>query len=232
MIVIAVFVALFFRSTRRINHTGKDEKIVNKLTGKEALKLIFSSKQYCLLLGVSFFLLLSNTAMSTLIQLIIRDFGGTAANIGTATAFMAVSEVPLMFLMAYILNRIGFKKILIFCSAVYIIRMLATAGVGTINGMIYVQLMQGLTYAVLVPVSMSYLSRIVDERVRSTAVTTYAAVTSSLTGILGNLITSALLAAGFSAKTALYVFALSAFVSFILTLYGSICKIWDIKDKE
>jgi len=224
--IIAVFVALSFRSARRIRQAGGDENKIHQLGGREAFKLIFSSKQYCLLLGVSFFLLLNNFAMTTLLQLLIRDFGGTTAQIGTASAVMAASEAPLMFLMAFIMKKAGFKKMLVFCSAAYAIRMFITASVGTVNGLICVQLLQGLTYAVLVPVSMNYLSQILDERVRSTAVTTYNAITSSLTGILGNLITSVLLATGFSAQSALIVFAISALLGFILTMYGSIRKIW------
>jgi MFS family permease len=107
--------------------------------------------------------------------------------------------------------------------------MFLTASVGTVDSMIYVQLLQGLTYAILTPISMSYLSQILDERVRTTAVTTYAAITMSLTGILGNLITSALLAAGFTAQSALIVFTVSSLLGFLLALYGSIRRIWDIK---
>jgi len=224
--IIAVFVALSFRSARRIYQTGDPEKTILQLGGREAFKLIFSSKQYCLLLGVSFFLLLNNYAITTLIQLLIREFGGTTAQIGTATAVMAASEVPFMFMTAFIMKKTGFKKLLVFCSAAYAIRMFITASVGTVNGLIYIQLLQGLTYAVLAPVSMNYLSQILDERVRSTAVTTYTAITTSLTGILGNLITSALLGTGFSAQSALIVFAISALFGFVLTIYGSIRKIW------
>jgi len=224
--IAAVFVALHFRPARRIYHAGDAEKIISRLGGMEAFKLIFSSKQYCLLLGVSFFLLLNNTAMTTLIQLLIRDFGGTTAQMGTTSAVTAVSEVPLMFLMAFIIKKVGVKKLLIFCSAAYAIRMFITASVGTVDGLIHLQLLQGFTYAVLVPVSMNYLSIILDERVRSTAITTYTAITTSLTGILGNLITSALLATGFSAQSALIVFAISALLGFILTMYGSIRRIW------
>jgi MFS family permease len=224
--IIAVLVALSFRSAKRISQAGGAEKTIRQLGGREAFKLIFSSKQYCLLLGVSFSLLLNCSAMTTLIQLLIRDFGGTTAQIGTATAVMAASEVPLMFMMAFITKKVGFKKLLVFCSAAYAVRMFITASVGTVNGLIYVQLLQGFTYAVLVPVSMNYLSIILDERVRSTAITTYTAITMSLTGILGNLITSALLATGFSAQSALIVFAISALFGFILTMYGSIRRIW------
>jgi len=224
--LIAVFIALSFRSARRISRINDEGETIPKLGGREAFKLIFSSKQYCLLLGVSFFLLLNSSAMTILIQLLVRGFGGTTAQIGTATAVMAASEVPIMFMMAFIMKKTGFKKLLAFCSAAYVIRMFITASVETVNGLIYVQLLQGFTYAVLVPVSMNYLSRILDERVRSTAVTTYAAITSSLTGILGNLITSALLATGYSAQTALIFFAVSALLGFILTMYGSIRRIW------
>ena len=224
---LTVFVAITFRPTRRVQ-VDADAQATRQLKGTEAFKLIFSSKQYCLLLGVSFFLLLSNASMITLIQLCIRDFGGTTAQIGTASAICAVSEVPCMFLMAYIMKKVGQRKLLVFSSVVYVIRMFITASVRSVDGMIYVQLLQGLTYAVLLPVSMSYLSRIVDERVRSTAVTTFTAITASLTGVLGNLITSAFLAAGFSAQNALIFFAFSALLGFALAVFGSIRKIWEI----
>ena len=231
-LAIAVFVALTFRPARRTNQSDKNSNAIEKLTGAAAFKLIFSSKQYCLLLAVSFTLLLSNAAMATLIQLLIRDFGGTTAQIGTATAFMAGSEVPVMFLIAYIMKKTGQKKLMLFGALVYVIRMFVTASVTTVDSLIYVQLLQGLSYAILMPVSISYLSQIVDERVRTTAVTTYTAITSSLTGILGNLITSTLLSTGFSAQNALIFFAFSALIGFILTLYGSIRKIWDLGSKE
>jgi PPP family 3-phenylpropionic acid transporter len=226
-ILLAVLTAATFRPTRSVHQTNADIDPNGKLKGVEAFRLIFSSKPYCLLLVVSFFLLLSNAAMPTLIQLSIRNFGGTAAQIGTASALGAASEVPGMFLMAYIMTKIKQKKLLLISGAIYALRMLITASVGTIHGMIYVQLMQGITYAVLLPVSISYLSEIVDERVRTTAVTTYTAITASLTGILGNLITSAFLTKGLSAQHALIFFAFSAMLGFAIALYGSIRNIWD-----
>jgi len=238
-IALTAVAALTFRSARRGNYDNAqqcaelpdiktEKKSVSRLTGMEALRLVFSSKKYILLLSVSFFLLLSNAAITTLIQLLTRDFGGTTAQIGTATAVMAFSEVPFMFMMAFLIKKTGYKKLLIVCSLAYAVRMFITASVSTVNGLIYVQLLQGLSYAVLLPVSMSYLSQIIDERVRSTAVTVYTAVTNALTGILGNLITSAFLTAGFSAQNALVFFVISALIGFILTLYGWIRKIWDI----
>jgi len=246
-LIITAIIAISFRATRRAAQEGAEgtesigatentettettetteAKPLQKLTGMEAIKLVFSCKQYSLLLAVSFFLMMSNTTMLTLNQLLVRDLGGTTAQMGTASAVMAGSEVPLMFLMALILKKVGFKKLLFFCSAFYVIRMLITASVGSVNTLIYVQLMQGLTYAVLIPIAMSYMSEILDERIRSTAVTTYASVTVGLTGILGNLLTASLLTAGFSVQTALIVFSFSAIIGFSLVLFGALRKIW------
>lgn len=225
-LLLTIFAAISFRAARRTGQEVTEESQVQKLTGPEAIRLVFSSKRYTLLLVVSFFLMLSNTTMSMIVQLMIRDFSGTAAHIGTASAVMAGSEVPLMFLMATLLKRFGFKKLILVCGTFYVIRMLITSSVSSVDGIIYVQLLQGLTYAILMPLSMSYLSQILDERIRSTAVTTYAAVTVGLTGILGNLITTTLLAAGFSAQAALIVFSASALIGLSLAVYGVIRKIW------
>ena len=176
-------------------------------------------------LGVSFFLLFNNHALTTLIQLLVRDFGGTTAQVGTASAIMAAFEVTMLF-MAYILNKFGFQRVFIFCSAAYVIRLIITASVSTVNGLFYVLSLQAFTYAVLIPAAMSYLARIVDERVRATAVTTYAAVAMMLSGILGNFTTAVFLANGFSAQSALIFFAFVAFLGFVLTMYGAIRRIW------
>jgi PPP family 3-phenylpropionic acid transporter len=226
VLVLSAILALTFRSARHIRHSGADGGQTVRLTGPEAFKIVFSSRQYVLLLAVAFFLLLNNASMITLIQLLMRDFGGTTAQVGTAIALGAGSEVPFMFFMAFIIKKVGYNKLLLFCGIIYVARMFITASAATADSLMYVQLLHGTTYAVMVPLSMNYLSKIVDERVRSTAVTTFAAITSSLTGILGNLVTTSFLAAGHSARSALIFFAFSALIGFGLTLYGSIRKIW------
>lgn len=204
----------------------RQEESTPQLSGKEAMKLVFSSKPYVILMIVSFCLLLGSNSMTTLLQLCIQDFGGTTALVGTASAICALSEVPCMFLIAYVIKRVGEPKLMALCSLFYVIRMAATAAAGSAGVLICIQLLQGITYAVLIPASMSYLSRIVDGRVRSTAVTTFTAVTSSVSSILGNFITTLLLSAGFTARSALIVFAAFAFVGLIVAVYGLIRKIW------
>ncbi|MCL2840855.1 MAG: MFS transporter [Defluviitaleaceae bacterium] len=225
-ILLGIITAVTFRPAKQAN--SHDEKSPSQLKGKEAFKLIFSSKAYCLLLVLSFFLMLSSMSMGTLMQIVLPEYGGTSADIGTAFAIMSGSEVPIMFAVAFLLNQFGFKKLLVFCSAIFVVRMLMSAGAETANVLIFVQITQGLSFGVLLPISMSYLSQIIDVRVRSTAITTFTAVTASLTGILGNLITTALLAWGFTVQNAMVVFAVLSSIGFGLALYGVARKIFTI----
>ncbi|MCL1845089.1 MAG: MFS transporter [Defluviitaleaceae bacterium] len=189
-------------------------------------KKIFSCKKYLLLLAVSFFLFLSNAPIITLINLLVPEFGGSTAQIGTAIAVMAGTEVPFMFMTAFLIRKFSYKRLFVLCGLFYFIRLSLMVFVTDVTGLILMQLMQGVTFAVLLPVAMSYLSKIAPEDVRASAVTTFAAISMSFTGILANLVTSRLLAAGFAAQSTLIFFAASAFIGFALALYGLARGLW------
>jgi len=231
-VALSAIVALTFRATRKAPPTGEENNASNeatKLTGKEALKLVFSSKQYCLLLAVSFFLMLSMAAVGVLLQVLILDLDGTTAQIGTATAVMAGSEVPVMFMTGFLLKKFGFKKLFVFASLFYLVRLTLMATATSLGMLIVIQGLQGLSFAIILPVSMGYLSHIVDERVRTTAIAIFGAVTASLTGILGNLITTTTLGLNFTAQNILLIFAGLASLGFVLAVYGAVRKIWDVE---
>lgn len=59
-----------------------------------------------------------------------------------------------------------------------------------------------------------------------TAVTIYAAVTGSVTSIIGNLITTLLLAAGVSAQSTIAFFGVFSLTGFILAVVAKIRRIW------
>ena len=226
---LTVIVALTFRSAKSADQTDEHSEATTTLTGREALRIIFSSKQFRMILAVAFFLLLAHAPLGILLQLLVIDFGGTTAQIGTASAVMAASEVPVMFLMVLILKKFGYKKLIVFASGVYVIRMVIMAAIGSVTLLIASQGLQAFTFAILTPLAMSYLSQILDKRIRTTAITTYAAITMGLSGIIGNLITTTLLEMSFTAQNILVVSAVASLIGFIFAIYGAVRKIWDIE---
>jgi len=227
-IFLSLLLAIRFRSTKRVRVLSGQKKETTRLSGIEALKLIFHSKQYCLLLAVVFFLFLSQASLNILIQILILDLGGTTIQIGTAIAITAGSEIPIMFLMAILLKKFGYKKLFIFSGIFFVIRMLAMAFAVRIFVVYGIQLLQAFGFAVLLPIAISFLAKIVDERVRSTAITTFAAITGSLPGILANLMTTALLANEISIQAIMLMFAAAAVIGLALVIYGAVRKVWDV----
>lgn len=230
--LLATIIALSFRRAKRAVDTDdnrRERHYVSKLDRESVFvvfRVLLSCRKFRLLLAVAFFLFLSNAPIMTLIQLLVSDFGGGTAQIGTAVAIMAGTEVPFMFMAAFLIRKIGFKRLFVLCGLFYFIRLSLMIFVTDVPGLILVQLLQGVTFAVILPVAMSYLAKIVDESRRGVAVTTMAAVSMSLTGILANLVTSRLLAAGFTAQNTVIFFAVSAFIGFALAVYGLVRKLW------
>jgi PPP family 3-phenylpropionic acid transporter len=223
---LAILAALTLRSTGPRPTRAERKQDAGRLSGRQAIRILLSSRRYLLLLSVSFFILLSASALGTLQSICILEFGGTSANIGTASAISAGTEVPFLFVMAAIIRRTGEKKLLIFCAVTYSIRLFATAFLTSVSGLLWIQLTQGITFGIFLPASMSYLVKIADARASSTAVTVFNTVTYSITAILGNLISSLLLGAGLSAHQALLYIAFPALIGLGIAIYGSVRKIW------
>lgn len=198
----------------------------NRLTGIEAFKSIFASKQYILIVCVGFSAMLVNLATTTLLQLTIPELGGSITQVGMVSAVMAICEVPCMFLMAFLIKKFGEKKLMIAACAFYTIRMIISASVNSVAILIAVQVLHGVTFAVVQPVAMSYLSKICEERTRVTAVNTYVAISSSFATICSNGIIAIILATGLNAQKGFLFFAISSSFGLIAALYGVTKKIW------
>lgn len=199
---------------------------IKRLSGKEAFKSIFSSKQYILILCVGFSAMLINAAITTLIQIVVPELGGNITQVGMASAVMAICEVPCMFFMASLIKKFDEKKLMTAACAFFTIRMLLSATVNSVAIFVVVQVLHGLTYAVVQPVSMSYLSKICEERTRSTAVNTYVAISTSFSTICSNGIISIALATGLTAQKGFFIFAIVAAIGFTVSVYGIFKKIW------
>lgn len=170
--------------------------------------------------------MVSNSSQSTLLQLVIPDLGSNIAKIGTVTAIMAVSEVPCMFFILLLVRKINEKYLIAFACAVYVIRLLISGSTNSLAVLIATQAMQGLTFAVFQPSAISYLSKICDEKTRGTALNTYAAISSSFASICSNGIITAVIAAGFSAQSGFYVFAITSVLGSLVSIYGITKKTW------
>lgn len=197
----------------------------SSLSTAETISRLAKNHAYVLLLVMSFLLFMGTSCFSSFIPVLTQELGGGSGEVGTVFALTALSEVPAMFLMASILRKVAAKKVIVLAGLFYLLRLSLTAIAPNYTVMLLVQVLQGLSFAVIWPAAMAYLNQIMDYEVRSTAIMTFSSVTLGVSGIFGNAIGTAILAA--TNVRMVFVFAsISAGVGLALGLYGLARKIW------
>lgn len=202
------------------------EETQENLTISQTLKLVFQSPAYRLLIVVAFCVAICSSPLMTLLQIIVPDLGGDDGAVGMVIFVNAVSEFPTMVLVVYLLRHFRKTRLILFAALGYTLRMYLTGTLTELTPLMIAQILQAFSYGIFIPVAMTYLSEVVDSRVRSSAIAIYSAIAYSLSNILGNLLTTYMLGQGFSAQEITLGLAVFPLVAFLLTTYGIVRKIW------
>lgn len=199
---------------------------VKQVSTRETLHLMAANKTYILLLVMSFLLFLGSSCCGSFLPVLTKQLGGDSGNVGTVFALIAISEVPAMFLMQAILRHIPARKVIVFAALFYLMRLFLTVLSPNYTMMLLVQMFQGLSFAVIWPAAMSYLNKIVEEEIRSTAIMTFSSVTLGISSIFGNAIGTMILSATGNVRLVFVFASVSAAVGLTLGLFGLARKIW------
>ncbi|MFY0543730.1 MFS transporter [Brevibacillus sp. H7] len=118
----------------------------------------------------------------------IQSLGGSAGMVGQAWFFAAVSEV-VFFAWSGRWMRPGTEiKLITLAAAVYAVRYTLCYLVTDPQWVVWLQLLQGITFAVFYSASIQYLYRMIPEEWRATGQTVLAVVFFGISGIVGSLV--------------------------------------------
>ncbi len=197
-----------------------------KPSTKETLRLMAANKTYILLLCMCFFLFMGSSCCGSFLPILTKQLGGDSGDVGTVFALVALSEVPAMFFMQKILRHIPARKVIVFAALFYFLRQILTVISPNYTMMLLVQILQGLSFAVIWPASMSYLNKIVEEKIRSTAIMSYSSVALGISSIFGNAIGTLILSISNNVRMVFIFAAVSSLLGVLLSIYGLIRKLW------
>lgn len=121
--------------------SNKDEKI-NPFT-------LFKDYRYLFIVIIMLLLTTTHQTMSFL-YVKINNLGGNSKHIGISSFVMAISELPIFFSSKYIVKKFRLTSLLIFCSGMYMIRMLLLSISSSYIQVIALGILQMVTFAVYV----------------------------------------------------------------------------------
>lgn len=165
-----------------------------------------------ILISLVFLMIFQNLFECYMIN-IIENVGGNISNVGVSNSIAAFLELPVMFFFIKILNKSSAKNLIIISSVFYIIRSLTIVFATDITGIYLSQILQIVTFAIILPASVHFAYDEIDENDQYEA-----------QAYLGSTITIGLIFANFIGGNVLQLYDIHALliILVILTVLGSI----------
>lgn len=117
----------------------------------------------------------------------VQSLGGSTGDVGQAWFLAAMSEVAFFAISARILSRWSEIKLIMVASALYTIRYFLCAIVPSAEWVVYLQLMQGITFVIFYTATIQYLYKIIPEEWKATGQTVLAVLFFGISGIIGSI---------------------------------------------
>ncbi len=151
-VLLVIFLLIFKAPNTNDNQEIKKEDKIN---------LIHDYPHFFLfLLGVMFIAVTHNFTELFLLQIISR-IGGTSANLGTAAAISAITELPAMILYKKYYKKLGNRNLLMLAGIMWVTKNLLIALAPNIYFVYAAELLQFVSYSIYVPSTERHLSHVI-----------------------------------------------------------------------
>lgn len=165
---------------------------VNKRSVMSVLDLkdivsIIKNKKF-ILLGVSALIVSSSmSSNSNYLAILIQKTGGDVSNIGLLWFIVAMSELPAFFMGNRIIKKFGNVNVYLLSLGFYTSRFLLDSLCSHYQAVLFIQILQSLTYPLYVISTLQCINEIVPSKARTTAITVFSALSAGFGGFIGNI---------------------------------------------
>ena len=152
-----------------------------------AAKAVFATPGFllttiaCLLMQSGIYVVL------TYYPLIVEKVGGTPGDVGIGMFLLAISEVPVLWNYHRLKRRFQNGHMMIFAMLMYVLKSALWIMFQNVAGVVVIQVMQSVTYALFLPAAMRFMQEILPERHITTGLMIWLAIYSSGGQIVGSL---------------------------------------------
>lgn len=183
-ITYSILFALMFVTVKGIPFEGKGA--IRRASMKDVSDIMKNYKFIFIIVSVMF----ANIALganSSYIAVLIEKTGGNVAILGLVWFVIAFSELPLFFFGHHIIKKLGDLNAFLIAMALFAVRFgLCTFEQGYIS-IIFIQLLQGISYPLYLMGGLQYLNNVVSEQIRATGITLLSSLGFGLGSLIGSL---------------------------------------------
>ena len=173
-----------------IKFKGKSQN--KKINVKDITKVLKDKKFGIFLISICV-MSIALGANGSYIAILIEKTGGNVSNLGFLWFILAISELPAFFYGGKLLKKYGELNVFIFTILVYMLRFFLNGICINYKQVMFVQLLQGISFPLYLMASLQYLNKIVPAKMRTSSITLYAAFGGGLGGFIGNIMAGKLL---------------------------------------
>lgn len=182
MAIALVFVFLF----REVPCAGRSEKGQKAESMGKSLYLLWSNKKYRYYIIAIFMVNMGWRAIVTYLPVILLDFGGSSQHQGIAMAVCTIGIAPVMFIYPGFLKKYGINRMIQAGYLLTVIRIFSICFVQNLWMMVWFQAFEAISFGILQPSMIEYVTQATPPKNRALAVTVAAAVQMALCGTVGN----------------------------------------------
>lgn len=183
--IIVISLLVSFRLPDAAQQSGQVSRQGGQASKKE-IRTIARNKTFLPFLFAVMLISIPHRMNDNMLGLYMQSLGGTEAQIGTAWTIAALSEAPVIGLMALVMRKVHPLLLISLAGFLYSLRWLLYSLIDTPSVLMYTQVFHSVTFAVFLVAAFQYVTSLVPRELLATGQTIFFAVFSGLSGIIGS----------------------------------------------
>ena len=146
------------RPENAIHGSGQKEE------GLGLMLFIRANARFCVMMFSLALLFFSYNVSDSFLINILRSVGGDAGDLGSISAFKAVLEIPVMLFYAQLTGRFRCSSVMRLSALAFVAKALALALAGSVGMLYAANLLQILSYALIIPAMVQYVNLVIGQK--------------------------------------------------------------------
>lgn len=177
MLLAGMITALFLQDVER-----KSKAVISM----KSIGQLFSNRNYLWFLFISLIIFTTNRMNDSLLTVYLSNLGATESQIGMAWMLATFASAPLFIVMGKLLKKYSEMVFVSIAAFLYSVRWFLYSWFDDAVVIIYLQLLNGISFPVFIVAALFLVTKIVQDEVIATAQTVYIAVIVGLGGLIGS----------------------------------------------